>query len=411
MTSEWIVTTIGKFCPFKYGKGLPKRDRETGNFSVFSSAGLIGTHTAALVNTPGVIVGRKGTIGSINFSANPFWAIDTTFYIEDEPKVRDIHYTYYLLKTLGLNLMNTDSAVPGLNRENAHALEIRVPLLKEQKTIANFLIQLDNRITSLREINSTLEEIVQTIFKSWFIDFDPVKAKLNSKQPEGIDKFSATLFPDKFEQSELGEIPRGWQVRKILSIVSESTERVGNNLPTVLSAVQTGDLVKSSDYFKKKVHSKNISQYKAVPPFYFAYNPARINIGSIGINETNEIGAVSPVYVVAAPISNYFAYYLWHHLRTGYMKEIIRNMASGSVRQNLSYDDFSNIPLVLPPENIVRAFFNIRSKMYESVKCNQAMIKTLVNTKEILLPKLISGQLRLNKVEKNINNKLRVSTQ
>lgn len=279
-----------------------------------------------------------------------------------------------------------------------------------RKEIVNFLNAIDQRINLLSETNSTLEVIAQTLFKSWFVDFDPVREKQQGKEPKGVDKITASLFPDSFEKSELGEIPKGWKIKKISSIISESTKCVENNLPTVLSAIQTGNLVRSSDYFNKRIYSINISKYKAVPPFYFAYNPARINIGSIGINETKELGAVSPVYIVAEPISNYFGYYLWHHLKTSYMKEMIKNLASGSVRQILSYDDFSNIPLVFASEGIIKTFFNIRSEIYEGIKSNQTTIKTLVNLKQILLPNLLSGQLRPPALEET-SNKSGVNTQ
>ena len=127
MSSDWATSTVGEFCPFRYGKGLPQRERKQGSIPVISSAGIVDTHTTPLVDCAGVVIGRKGTVGSVTFSAGPFWPIDTAFFITDEPDERDIRFTYYLLTTLGLDRMNTDSAVPGLNRENAHAIPIRVP--------------------------------------------------------------------------------------------------------------------------------------------------------------------------------------------------------------------------------------------------------------------------------------------
>lgn len=322
-------------------------------------------------------------------------------------------FLYYVLSLKETQNFLVSSSTGSANQVNINAKTIGSVACPDidlhiSTNIANFLEVLDDRIILLHQTNTTLEVIAQTLFKSWFIDFDPVRAKQKKRQPEGIDEVTASFFPDCFEQSEFGEIPKGWHVKKISSIVSESKTRIGNNLATVLSAIQTGNLVRSSDYFNKRIYSKNISKYKAVPPFFFAYNPARINIGSIGINESTELGAVSPVYVVVAPISNYFGYYLWHHLRTGYMKEMIKNMASGSVRQILSYDDFSNINLVIPDENTLKAFFNIRSEIYENIKSNRVMIKTLINIKEILFPKLISGHLRLPDIEE-INNQTKVT--
>ena len=151
----------------------------------------------------------------MTYTAVPFWPIDTAFYVEDQPAKRDIRFTYYLLKTLGLEKMNSDSAVPGLNRDNAHAVEIIVPSLLEQKEIAKALGTLDDRITLLRETNATLEAIAQALFKSWFVDFEPVRAKMEGRAPEGMDEATAALFPDGFEESALGLVPRGWRVTEL----------------------------------------------------------------------------------------------------------------------------------------------------------------------------------------------------
>ena len=208
----WVLTTVGDFCPFKYGKGLPERDRKVGLVPVISSAGHVGYHSTAHVLSSGIVIGRKGTVGSITFSERPFWPIDTTFFVEDDPIRRDIRFTYYLLTTLGLSQMNTDSAVPGLNRDNAHVLAVKVPPIWEQRAIASTLQSLDDRITLLRETNATLEAIAQALFKSWFVDFDPVRARMEGRLPVGMDEATAALFPDSFEESELGFVPRGWRV-------------------------------------------------------------------------------------------------------------------------------------------------------------------------------------------------------
>jgi type I restriction enzyme S subunit len=350
----------------------------------------------------------RGSIGKLAFvQPNEVGAIASSLVIIRSTEKIDSRYLYYILYSQAgqqaASSLNNGSAQPNLSVGELQKVKIPLPSLVMQRDIASILNSFDDRITLLRETNTTLEAITQALFKSWFLDFDPVREKQEGNEPKGVDKITASLFPDSFEQSELGEIPKGWKIKKISSIISESTKCVGNNLPTVLSAIQTGNLVRSSDYFNKRIYSKNISKYKAVPPFYFAYNPARINIGSIGINETKELGAVSPVYIVAEPVSNYFGYYLWHHLRTSYMKEMINNLASGSVRQILSYDNFSNIPLIFAPESIIKTFFNIRSEIYEGIKSNQTTIKTLVDIKQILLSNLLSGQLRPPGLEETSN--------
>ncbi len=177
MGNEWPETTVGAFSPFIYGKGLPERARnESGTVPVFGSNGVVGMHDSPYVNEPGIVVGRKGTVGAVHYSPNPFWPIDTTFYVTTD-KSRDLRFTYYLLRSLPLDRMNSDSAVPGLNRDAAHSVRIRVPCLEGQQRIADVLGKLDDKIEVNRRMNETLEKMAGTIFKKWFIDFDPVHAK------------------------------------------------------------------------------------------------------------------------------------------------------------------------------------------------------------------------------------------
>jgi len=185
MVGEWRETTIGEFAPFAYGKGLPEHARNaTGGVPVFGSNGLVGLHDAALTEGPTVVIGRKGTVGAVHYSSVPCWPIDTTFWVTD-PDRAVLRFKYYLLKSIGLEYMNADSAVPGLNREAAHARRILVPPLPEQRAIAHILGTLDDKIELNRRISETLEQMARAIFKAWFVDFEPVRAKMNSPSPFG----------------------------------------------------------------------------------------------------------------------------------------------------------------------------------------------------------------------------------
>ena len=219
MGSEYKETTLGEFAPFKYGKGLPRKVRNLkGKIPVFGSNGIIDYHDTPLINGEGIIIGRKGSFGEVIFSKVPFWPIDTTFYIEKSP-VSDIRFIYYLLKSLPLKDMNSDSAVPGLNRNAAHNLLVNIPPLEEQKRIAHILGTLDDKIELNARMNETLEAMARALFKAWFVDFEPVKAKIEGRPYPLPDKVMA-LFPDELVESELGLIPKGWRVGKLGDICS-----------------------------------------------------------------------------------------------------------------------------------------------------------------------------------------------
>src|SRR5690554_4983608 len=124
MSADWVNTTIGEYCPFIYGKALKKDDRDNnGKISVYGSNGAVDKHSEALVKQPGIIIGRKGSVGEVHLSEEAFWPIDTAFYVTMDD-LEELWFIYYLLKSVGLNQMNSDSAVPGLNRERAHSVSI-----------------------------------------------------------------------------------------------------------------------------------------------------------------------------------------------------------------------------------------------------------------------------------------------
>lgn len=161
MSDDWQVTTLGSVLPLRYGKGLPERNRvSTGAYQVVSSAGVSGRHSSAITTGPSIVIGRKGSIGTVHYCPDLVFPIDTTFYVEANDLV-NIRFAYYLLQTLRFSEMNNDSAVPGLNRSQAEALEILLPPLEEQRGIAATLGALDDKIESNRRLISLIPELVR----------------------------------------------------------------------------------------------------------------------------------------------------------------------------------------------------------------------------------------------------------
>ena len=296
----------------------------------------------------------------------------------------DADFIYYLMTVVGkyLNyLSKTSTAVPIINKSTFANYEIEIPNIKEQKRIGKILSSLDDKIELNRRINDNLEQQAQALFKSWFLDFEPFKK-------------------GKFIDSEFGMIPEGWRVEELGNITNSITEKVGKRTDVkVLSPVNTGDLLLSEEYFTKQVYSKNLAKYIMVAPNDFAYNPARINIGSIGMNTFDFSGCVSPIYVVFRCEKGY------HHFfnifkATKNFKEEVNTRAIGGVRQTLSYKDFSLIKIVYPPKEAVEQFNKIYSHIMTLIKKNVLENKRLHQTRDTLLPKLMSGELKIN----DINN-------
>ena len=263
-----------------------------------------------------------------------------------------------------------------INAKTFGDMPISLPKRCVQDKIVGILSALDSKIENNNKINANLEAQAQALFKSWFVDFTPFK-----DQP--------------FVDSELGPIPQGWKVGKLGDIALQSTEKVlTRNDVKVLSPITTGKLVLSEEYFTKQVFSKSIRNYKIVKQGAFAYNPARVNIGSLGMNEFKFDGCVSPVYVVFECLKGY-SFFFDLFRKTEFFKQAVISFAIGGVRQTLNYSDFALIDVTIPPLNIVQSFNEIYLHLKKKISINEEENQRLAALRDTLLPKLMSGEIKL----------------
>ena len=286
----------------------------------------------------------------------------------------------YLLSTAECKKWITGNAVGttmlNLSKGILSNLPLLVPSHEDQRRIASILSSLDRKIELNNKINADLEEMAQAIFKNWFVDFEPFK-------------------DGKFVDSELGMIPEGWKVGTLGDITKNKSAKVKErNDVKVLSPVTTGELVLSEEYFTKQVFSSSIAKYKIVNKGDFAYNPARVNIGSLGRNEFDFDGCVSPVYVVFSVLDGYENYFDLFR-KTDFFKDSVASLAIGGVRQSLSYDDLSSIEVIIPSENAVEEFNNLYNQMKKTIKANKLESSRLSLLRDTLLPRLMSGELEV----------------
>ena len=288
--------------------------------------------------------------------------------------------SYYIKSALFQSVLKSivvGSAIPTLSQKNLANLKINVPKeVDDQRRIASILSSLDRKIELNNKINADLEEMAQAIFKNWFVDFEPFK-------------------DSKFVDSELGMIPEGWKVGTLGDITKNKSAKVKErNDVKVLSPVTTGELVLSEEYFTKQVFSSSIAKYKIVNKGDFAYNPARVNIGSLGRNDFDFDGCVSPVYVVFSVLDGYENYFDLFR-KTDFFKDSVASLAIGGVRQSLSYDDLSSIEVIIPSENAVEEFNNLYNQMKKTIKANKLESSRLSLLRDTLLPRLMSCELEV----------------
>jgi len=293
-------------------------------------------------------------------------------------EVADYEFIYYTLKNdyTTLASLANGGAQQNLNAQIIKDYVLQMPSLADQRRIASILSSLDRKIELNNKINADLEEMAQAIFKNWFVDFEPFK-------------------DGKFVDSELGMIPEGWKVGTLGDITNNKSAKVKErNDVKVLSPVTSGELVLSEEYFTKQVFSSSIAKYKIVNKGDFAYNPARVNIGSLGRNEFDFYGCVSPVYVVFSVLEGYENYFDLFR-KTDFFKDSVASLAIGGVRQSLSYDDLSLIETIIPSKNIVEKFNNLYNQMKKTIKANKLENSRLSLLRDTLLPRLMSGELEV----------------
>ncbi len=350
---------------------------------------------------------ENGKVARYNASDNTPLAHGSTEFIvvRGRPGVTETDFAYYLTQSPEVReyAISQMTGTSGRQRVPIQALEhlmVKVPPLAIQRAIAHILGTLDDKIELNRRMNETLEAMARVLFKSWFIDFDPVHAKAEGRDP-GLPADIAALFPDSFQDSDLGEIPRGWTAGRFGNVVSQRTERLRDRPAVVLSAMAAGELVNSDEHFMKRVYSQEIGKYLAVEQWDFAYNPSRVNIGSIGMLKEPLLGGVSPVYVVFRPQEAY-RWFVEFNLRQPSTKQWINTLASGSVRQSLSYADFASLPCVIPPETTVARFDGVWTGFRASILLRSDESRTQATLRDTLLPKLLSGELRVKHVGRSM---------
>ena len=312
-------------------------------------------------------------------------------------------YIYYLLKFSKSEIESYSSG--GTFAEiSANALaevELDFPDEKHQRAIAKVLLNLDNKIQANQNISETLEEIAQTIFKSWFIDFDPVKAKMAGEKPVGMDDATAALFPDSMEYSELGPIPHGWK----LSQVGDEVVCVGGSTPsTANSEFWDGDifwttpkdlskqigLVTTSS--ERRITSKGLQKISSgVLPVHSVLMSSRAPIGYLSINAVPT--AVNQGFIAIRESPRFVPLYLLFWLQTN-MSEI-KNRAGGGTFAEISRGAFKSIPFVLPNEQVLLKYAEISTPILLQLTSLSLQNHELKNLRDSLLPRLISGELQI----------------
>lgn len=284
--------------------------------------------------------------------------------------------------------------------------ELRLPDLFDQKAIAHILGTLDDKIELNQKMNQTLEEIAKAIFKSWFVDFDPVRAKAEGR-PTGLPPEISDLFPDDLADSDIGEIPKGWSTQTS-SEFCDSVRDGTHDSPKPVS--EGGHPLVTSKHIKGGILDLSSANRISTKDFVAVNKRSEVSGGDVLISMIGTLGELyfvdeNPTYAIkniglfkAKSKESGLWFYLF--LKSRASQEYLKISAQGSTQQYLSLKTLRNIPVISPSKSVLDNFSLISSPIFKRIKTAKDEIKTLSELRDTLLPKLISGELRIPDAEK-----------
>ncbi len=419
MNADWVEMELGDFIELKRGYDLPKKRRQPGDIPIISSSGESDFHDEAKVKGPGVVTGRYGTIGEVFYVASDFWPLNTALYVKDF-KGNDPLFVYYLLKTISYIDYSDKAAVPGINRNHLHKAIIRVPVDPVyQRDLAEKLWALDSKIELNRKTNQTLEQIAQAIFKSWFIDFEPTRTKIAAKKSgedteraamaaisgkslDQLDQLSseqqkqlkttAALFPDALVDSELGEIPEGWEASTL-----------GGHFNVVMGQSPKGDTYNEDGDGILFFQGRRDFGFRYPTPRVYTTEPKRLaQAGDTLISVRAPVGdrnmanqecclgrGVAGIRHKSGARSFTYAF-------IGQIESSLSDSGSdGTVFSSINKKELGAVNFVAPNETLIGQFESFVESIDERIEVNSKQINILKKLRDSLLPKLLSGVLSI----------------
>jgi type I restriction enzyme S subunit len=351
------------------------------------TADAVAASSAKLLPKDTILLAMYGaTVGMLGILAREMACNQACCALLVKPEFdRDFLFYQLLAHREQLEGLATGAAQQNLSGQQIKELIIPFPPLEEQKAIGSYLRILDDRITLLRETNTTLEAIAQALFKSWFVDFDPVHAKMQGLAPEGMDEATAALFPDSFEESELGPVPKGWKTITVGDSITPKrgksitkTRCIDGDVPVVAGGLEPA-------YFHNQSNVSNpvvtISASGANAGFVRLYQQA--------------IWASDCSFVSEEQTDSIYFWYVF--LRSN--QDNIYFMQQGAAQPHIYPSDLMRLNICMPEsKNLGHLFHKFVTPLFEKIGSADAKIQTLSKVRETLLPRLISGQLSLTEV-------------
>lgn len=365
-----------------------------------------------------IVLTHNATIGRVaktrdtdpTFVTNP----QTTVWRALDREVIDPYYLYYFMRSSGFQEQleahkGRNATFDYVSLTKQRSLVLPILDINLQRRIGSYLSCIDEKIFLNTKTNQTLEDIAQAIFKSWFVDFDPVKAKMNGEQPEGMDAATASLFPEKLVESELGLIPEGWDIKPLEDICSTITDGAHKSPKSIDCGGYPMASVKDMDEFSfnlDKCRRISESDYQSL-----VSSKCRPEIGDVLIakdgsylkhifvlKEAVDVALLSSI-AIARPSNIISSNYICLTLKQSNTKYRLENIVSGAVIQRIVLKDFRKFKVLYPSVEVLECFEEKISSIYQLIHQNLNNSYTLTKLRDTLLPKLLSGEIELGTSE------------
>ncbi len=395
-TDGWKNGTLGDVVTFQRGHDLRVNDSVSGPYPVTGSNGIIAYHNAYTTKAPCITVGRSGnSVGTVHYYNKDCWAHNTTLYVKDYRNNEPL-FVYYYLKTLPLKNMGGGSAVPTLNRNHIHTIDVCIPnSIFEQRSIAATLSCLDDIIELNKRTNQVLEEMAQAIFKHWFVDFE-----FPNEDGEPYKSSGGEMV-----DSELGEIPKGWKVGNIGDYVKIKSGYAFKSSWWTTTGIPVIKIKEIDNYTINFNDTSYVTDDKAKLAKDFKVNSGDLLIAMTGatIGKFAIVPAISPYALVNQRVGKFFLGdspverlgFIYCTLKQDSVYSEIVSRGDGSAQPNISPSMIESIRIVLPPSNIINNYNQQVMNLYELIIENISENKLLNNIRDTLLPKLMSGEIRV----------------
>ena len=344
-----------------------------------------------------LIISARGTVGVIAQLGKDMAFNQSCYGIDAKNEFTNNDFLYYLLKHSVDNLkkMTHGAVFDTITKETFNYIQVKLPSSEEQKAIARILGSLDDKIELNRRMNKTLEDMARAIFKSWFVDFDPVKAKMEGRTPAGVPEEITDLFPDKLVESELGLIPERWEVGKIKDIATNKRQVIE---PAALH--QEKPYIGLEHIPKKSIALDDWGSVETVKSSKFKFNKGDILFGKlrpyfhkVGIAPVD--GVCSTDILVLIPKSPLMYSLLLLNVSDSKFIEYTTKCSTGTKMPRTNWNDISKFDIILPPNDIVYSFEKSINSLFKRILVNIWESRLLGFLRNVLLPKLISGEIRM----------------